>query len=52
MVGKEVGVMLITQIMEKDVDNCYETLCNDDQLKEIDDKFYSLLSQEQSGRQY
>lgn len=36
--------MLITQIMEKDVDNCYETLCNDDQLKEIDDKFYSLLS--------
>ena len=36
--------MLITQIMEKDVDNCYETLRKDDQLKEIDDKFYSLLS--------
>jgi len=37
--------MLIEQIMNSDVDNCYEALHSDEQLKEIDDKFYSLLSE-------
>ena len=37
--------MLIEQIMDSDVDNCYEALHSDEQLKEIDDKFYSLLSE-------
>lgn len=37
--------MLITQIMDGDIDNCYETLHSDEQLKEIDDQFYSLLSE-------
>ena len=37
--------MLITQIMDADVDNCYEAIHNDEQLKVIDEQFYSLLSQ-------
>lgn len=37
--------MLITQIMDGDIDNCYETLHSDEQLKEIDDQFCSLLSE-------
>ena len=37
--------MLIEQIMDRDVDNCYEALHSDEQLKEIDDMFYSLLSE-------
>ena len=37
--------MLIKQIMDRDVDSCYEALHSDEQLKEIDDQFYSFLSE-------
>lgn len=37
--------MLIEQIMDRDVDNCYKALHSDEQLIEIDDTFYSLLSE-------
>lgn len=36
--------MLIKQIMDADIANCYEVMENDEQLKIIDDRFYSLLS--------
>lgn len=36
--------MLIHQIMLKDTDNCYKALAEDEQMKEIEDLFYSLLS--------
>ena len=37
--------MLIKQIMDADIANCYEVMENDEQLKIIDDKLYSLLSE-------
>lgn len=37
--------MLIKQILDADIANCYEALENDEQLKIIDDKLYSLLSE-------
>lgn len=37
--------MLIKQIMDADIANCYEVMENDEQLKIIDDRLYSLLSE-------
>lgn len=36
--------MLITQIMDKDIQNCYKAFESDIELKEAEDVFYSLLS--------
>ena len=36
--------MLITQIMDADIHNCYKVFERDMQLKKAEDEFYSLLS--------
>ena len=36
--------MLIKQILDSDIANCYDALEKDEQLNAADDRFYSLLS--------